>query len=193
MKLRHIIGSTAIGDLPGNGAGNITGPCRYGSDRLAGEGSPVAGCHAAKSPGDKADASACSHRRTALYHSIAHMGIRLKAACKPCEKPAACRSASCSRCAACPAEYAACCPRTAGRYAGYHTGRHEQFHAHAAACLGHIQTHSRQIGVELLRRFQKCEGHKHPEEYAALAGGKGAAAAHKLSHRRVERPEEPYV
>lgn len=24
MKLRHIIGSTAIGDLPGNGAGTIT-------------------------------------------------------------------------------------------------------------------------------------------------------------------------
>ena len=102
LKLRHIIGSTAVGDLPGNGAGNIAGPCRYGSDRLAGEGSPVAGCHAAKSPGDKADASACSHRRTALYHSIAHIGIRLKAACKPCKKSAACRSACCSRCAACP-------------------------------------------------------------------------------------------
>ena len=198
-QLRHIAGQAAVCDLTRDGARDL---CRAACNRGYGircQRGPIPGSHAAEGAANEADATARTHTGAAIYYRIADEAVGLIAADKARQDAAASpRGGPCRRSTGCgPACTAKCGCGAASApspgEAGDDSGCHEHFHTHAAAGLGHGEPQRGQVAVTFLCDLQQRQCAEQPQEDAALPGGECAAVGDKLTHRRVESPEEPDV
>ena len=184
-----------VRDVPGDSAGHSLRAAGHGGDGLPGEHRPVSGGDAPKCPAHKAYAAAQAHAGTALHHRVPDVGVAFELAGKPCREG----TGGSSRAGGCgTGRSPSGTEHTAGAFgpasqAAEHPGRHDHLHGHAGAGLGHVQTHGRQIAVELLGGLEKSQGAEQPEEHRTAPTGQRPAVADELAHRAVKGPEEPHV
>ena len=135
-KLGHVVLEAPVRDLSANtaGDGRWTGGNR--GNGLAGERSAVSGGDPAEGAAHKPDRAAGTHAGTAVYHSVAYIGIALEAIGKSGGNPG---SRACRRTArgSGATEDTACRSRPAADTTE-HSRRHHHLHCHTGPGLGDV-------------------------------------------------------
>ena len=193
-ELRHEVLQTAIRDLSANTAGNGSGAGGDGGDGLTCEHGTVSGGDPAKGTAHKADRAADTHAGAAAYHGVAHIAVGAEAIGKAGRETgcSTCCLTHCTRGIAGAAEDAARRTDPAAK-AAHNTGGHQHLHPHAGAGLCDAEPHGGQIAVKALGALEEGESAEEPEEDAAFAVRQRTSVSDKLSHGRIESPEEPDV
>ena len=186
----NVVSEASVGNISADAARNIgRSPC-HRRNGLARKCCSVSCRHTAEHTSDKADGSTGTHTDAALNNRITNKGIPFEFAGKACRKSG--RSSCCRCCAGCTPKDAASITESA-THACNNSCSHEKLHTHTGACLRHIKTDRAEIGIKLLRRFQKRQRTEQPKENASLSIRKCPAVSDVISDRRIEASQKPDI
>ena len=186
----NVVPETSVGNISSDAARNIGRSLCHGRNGLTRKCCSVSCRHTAKHTSDKADGATGTHTDAALNNRITNKGIPFEFAGKACRKSGC---SSCGRCCAgCTTKDAADITESA-THACNNSCSHEKFHTHTGTGLRHIKADRSEIGIKLLRRFQKRQRTEQPKENASLSIRKRSTVADVISDRRIEAPQKPDV